>query len=100
MAEIKVLARDTGKAIDTVRLKQLSNDLASLQIEKRKLDVEFKKNQALYDKGLLDRTKLIQSKEALNAVSSAVTETGRKLQNLKNTGDENLSRLQKKFNDV
>lgn len=99
-AGLDVFARDTGKKLDWVRLDKLSKDFADLQIAKQRLDAEFRKNQKLYSSGLIDTNKLRQSKEALNAISSATTEAGRRLQNFKNTGDENLSRLQKKFNDV
>lgn len=99
-AWLDVFARDTGKKLDGVRLDKLSKDFADLQIAKQRLDAEFRKNQKLYSSGLIDTNKLRQSKEALNAISSATTEAQRKLQNYKNRGDENLSRLQAKFNDV
>jgi len=81
-------------------MNKLADDLANLQIKKKRLDAQFRQNEKLYAKGIIDRKKLIASRKAVNDMSSSVTEAKRRLQNFKNTGDPALSRLQKKFNDV
>lgn len=91
--QVAKFARDTGKALDPVKNIELDMNVANAtlklewlkkQLKSFKWDIESKK-QLIID---------------TNNAQSNLTEAKRQLQNFKNTGDETLSRLQKKFDGV
>lgn len=89
--EVSKFARDTGKALDPIKRTKLEMDVANATLNLQKLRNEMKNFQWT----------LSQKKQLIidtNNAQSQLTEAKKKLQNFLNTGDENLSRLQKKFN--
>jgi len=99
-ADVQKYARDTGKELDKARVLKLEVDLSSLKVAKKEASDELKSLQRQYKEWLISKSTIVEAQRSFDRLSSSVTEAGRKLQNLRNTGDENLSRLQKKFDDV
>ena len=98
--QIQKFARDTGKELDKNTLIKLEVDLADLRLSKKEASQTLKELQKQYKEWLVDRNAVIQAQRAFDKVSSSTTEAQRRLQNYRNTWDKNLSRLQKKFDDV
>lgn len=87
------LARDTGKKINQELKVKLELDIASAQVKLQQLKAQLK------DKSLTDAQR-IQLNVDTNQVQRSLTEAKRQLNNLVNTWDTWLSRLQAKFNGV
>lgn len=90
---IKRFARDTWKLLD-------NKELFSLQINTIRFENDIKRvKEQLKDKTLTE-PKRIALRVQLWELKSWLTESKRQLQNYRNTGDKELSRLQAKFNSV
>ena len=88
-------ARDTGKKIDQELKRKLELNLAKFQIDIEKARTLLK--QAKKDG---DKEAQITAQLNVNELQRWLTEAKRQLNNLSNTGDKDLSRLQAKFNSV
>ena len=89
-SDINAVARDTKKALDPAKKLELELNVVRFQ------------NQLLEVKKQLRKTKDEDTKISLqlqtNELQRNLTEAKRQMNNFLNTGDENLSRLQSKFN--
>lgn len=87
---VKMFARDTKVELDKARYIDIQVDVAKANAKVMSLRQEIKNT--------TDGQRLAELKLDTNKAQSQLTEMQRKLQNLRNTGDESLSRLQSKFN--
>lgn len=97
---IQEFARDTWAALDKTRVIKLETDLAGLRLWKKEAGDTLRSLQKQYAEWIIPRDKVVEAQRAFDKISSNTTEAQRRLQNYRNTWDENLSRLQKKFNET
>lgn len=98
--DVDQFARDTWKKLDSVRLIELRANTDNLDLKLFKLRSELSKIKKEWKEWVLDENAFKRVSNEIRKTSSELTEAKRRIQNLKNTGDENLSRLQVKFNSV
>ena len=98
--KIELVARDTWKKLDREFYKKLQIDVSDLEIAKRQAKEFENESRKLFNSGVIPKKAYRQTIQDTKDLSSATTEAQRRLQNYKNTGEKNLSRLQKKFNGV
>jgi len=95
--EIQKFANDNWKALDPNKVKKLEDERGRLLAKKRDAQTELRNIRKLYDAWIVDNKQLAQAELSFGKISKATTEAGRQMTNYKNTGDEAISRLQKKF---
>jgi hypothetical protein len=89
------VARDTGKKIDQELKRKLQLDVVSFQLQLDQARQKLKQAKKEWDKDAIIRAQL-----NVNSLQSWLTEAKRQLANLVNTGDQTVSRLQAKFNQL
>lgn len=85
-------ARDTGKKIDQELRRKLELDIAQAQLKLQEIRADLRKTK--------DSDARISLQVEANAAQRSLTEFKRQLNNLSNTWDASLSRLQMKFNGL
>lgn len=98
--DVDEFARDTGKKLDKLRLIELRANTDNLDLKLFKLREELKRIKADWRDGILDEKAFKRVSSEIRKTSSELTEAKRRVQNLKNTWDESLSRLQAKFDGI
>jgi protein subunit release factor A len=76
--------------LDKEHILKTSDNIAEMQLRLQELKAMLKE--------MKDKEQKIEIKSNVNLLQKEITEANRRLNNYLNTGDENLSRLQAKFN--